>query len=248
MNPLENRKKAQGVRTKADCVRAAVEVFARKGFHRAKLDDIADAAGVTRGALYWHYRTKEAFLIAVLETFRELWSPKALQNFPLQGRADLLISRWFNRFASNNRKVPWLNRLGFIVALDAENIDPRVGEIIAEIEATNRWFFATLFRYGQRTAVFDDRWDPEKAGAILATTQSGLLASWYQDPKGYDLELLTDSMVRAVLDGLLAEDFRAARPKRAPLAEIRRIDKQLDRFLGVGGSPFTFARKAAGQV
>jgi len=50
-------------------VRAAAAVFARKGFHRAKLDDITEAAGVTRGALYWYYRTKEAFLIAVLGKF-----------------------------------------------------------------------------------------------------------------------------------------------------------------------------------
>jgi AcrR family transcriptional regulator len=243
----QNQKKIQGANTRQDCITAAIQVFARKGFHRAKLDDIAEAAGVTRGALYWHYRTKEAFLIAVLETFNAIWSRKTLANFPLRGRADLLISRWFRRFALDNRKVPWLNRLGFIVALDAENIDPRVSEIIAEIEGTNRWFFTSLVRHGQSSGVFEGRINADQAGAVLATTQSGILASWYQDPDGYDLEHLADSMVRIVLTGLLSAESRETRSRRATLAEIRKIDQEIDHFFASQGSAFVYAAKASGR-
>lgn len=44
---------------------AAEEVFAEKGFTAASLDDIAQAAGYTKGAIYKHFATKEDLFLAV---------------------------------------------------------------------------------------------------------------------------------------------------------------------------------------
>jgi AcrR family transcriptional regulator len=46
---------------------AALEVFAEKGFAGAKLDDIARRAGVSKGALYLYFETKEDIFRAVVE-------------------------------------------------------------------------------------------------------------------------------------------------------------------------------------
>lgn len=43
---------------------AAFEVLADRGFDGANLDDIAAAAGVTKGSLYWHYENKLELLLA----------------------------------------------------------------------------------------------------------------------------------------------------------------------------------------
>jgi AcrR family transcriptional regulator len=43
---------------------AAITVFARRGFHGASLDEIAETAGYTRGAIYKHFPDKEALLYA----------------------------------------------------------------------------------------------------------------------------------------------------------------------------------------
>lgn len=59
--------------TKAALLAAARELFAENGFAATGRDDIAERAGVTRGALYHHYDSKEALLRAVvLEMEREL--------------------------------------------------------------------------------------------------------------------------------------------------------------------------------
>jgi AcrR family transcriptional regulator len=53
-----------------ELVDAAVRVFAREGFHSARVGDIAEEAGVAHGLLYHYFRSKEE----VLETiFRETW-------------------------------------------------------------------------------------------------------------------------------------------------------------------------------
>jgi AcrR family transcriptional regulator len=62
---------------------AAEEVFARKGFDAAALEDIADAAGYTRGAIYSHFGSKAELFLAVVERQR--------QRF-LDGFADLVDS------------------------------------------------------------------------------------------------------------------------------------------------------------
>lgn len=51
----------------AEIVQAALAVFAEKGFASAKLDDIAARAGVSKGALYLYFATKEELFHAVVE-------------------------------------------------------------------------------------------------------------------------------------------------------------------------------------
>ena len=50
----------------AEIVQAAYEVFAEKGFAAAKLDDIAKRAGVSKGALYLYFETKQDIFEAVV--------------------------------------------------------------------------------------------------------------------------------------------------------------------------------------
>lgn len=50
----------------AEIVAAALEVFAEKGFAAARLDDIAARAGVSKGALYLYFETKQDLFTAVV--------------------------------------------------------------------------------------------------------------------------------------------------------------------------------------
>ncbi|HEU5031724.1 MAG TPA: TetR/AcrR family transcriptional regulator [Spirillospora sp.] len=55
--------------TRSLLVDAAEEVFAEKGFTQATLDDIAYAAGFTKGAIYKHFGTKEDLFLAVSDRY-----------------------------------------------------------------------------------------------------------------------------------------------------------------------------------
>ncbi|MCR5874676.1 TetR/AcrR family transcriptional regulator [Phenylobacterium sp. J426] len=61
--PKFRRRKAE---RPAEIVRAAMAVFAEKGFAAAKLDEIAARAGVSKGALYLYFETKEDLFRAVV--------------------------------------------------------------------------------------------------------------------------------------------------------------------------------------
>ena len=44
--------------TREKLLKAALQVFSEKGFNAARLQDIAETAGVSRGAFYWHFKNK----------------------------------------------------------------------------------------------------------------------------------------------------------------------------------------------
>ena len=48
---------------------AALEVFARKGYHRAVVDDIVRASDTSKGAVYHHFPNKEALFLALVDDF-----------------------------------------------------------------------------------------------------------------------------------------------------------------------------------
>ena len=54
-------------RTRAALLRAAGRVFAEHGFHQATLDAVAAAAGVSKGALYHYFPSKEQLFLALLQ-------------------------------------------------------------------------------------------------------------------------------------------------------------------------------------
>ena len=70
--------------TRDALVAAAAEVFTAKGFHAASLDEIADAAGFTRGAIYSNFGSKEELLFAVYDR---------LDDMSLAGMADAMDER-----------------------------------------------------------------------------------------------------------------------------------------------------------
>ena len=53
--------------TRTALLDAAAEAFARRGFHGASLDEIAEAAGYTRGAISFNFGAKEDLFLAVIE-------------------------------------------------------------------------------------------------------------------------------------------------------------------------------------
>jgi AcrR family transcriptional regulator len=67
---LVRGRRSRSVRTRERIVAAAIEVFARRGLHGARVADIAEEAGIAYGLVYHHFRNKEEILAAI---FQERW-------------------------------------------------------------------------------------------------------------------------------------------------------------------------------
>ena len=62
-------------RTRSELLRAANRLFVRRGFHETSINDIADEAGVTRGAVYSNFETKDDLFLALLQEISNPDSP-----------------------------------------------------------------------------------------------------------------------------------------------------------------------------
>ncbi|PTM97991.1 ScbR family autoregulator-binding transcription factor [Streptomyces sp. VMFN-G11Ma] len=62
-------KQERAVRTRGQVLDAAAKAFATKGFPAVTVQDVAELAGVTKGAVYFHFANKEALAQAVAEEF-----------------------------------------------------------------------------------------------------------------------------------------------------------------------------------
>lgn len=64
---MARKTKADALRTRQHLLDVAITLFAKNGVSTTTLADIADAAGMTRGAIYWHFDSK-------VSLFNEIWN------------------------------------------------------------------------------------------------------------------------------------------------------------------------------
>ena len=93
---MAKRTKAEALKTRQELIETAIAQFAQRGVSKTTLNDIADAANVTRGAIYWHFENKtQLFNEMWLQqpSLRECWLAIYCQNSPPAGVAENLISQ-----------------------------------------------------------------------------------------------------------------------------------------------------------
>lgn len=52
---------------KNQIIEAASVVFSRLGFHKARMDDIVEESGLSKGTLYWYFKSKDDIITAILD-------------------------------------------------------------------------------------------------------------------------------------------------------------------------------------
>jgi AcrR family transcriptional regulator len=159
---------------------AAVRVFARKGYHQARVGDVAEEAGVAHGLLYHYFSSKEE----VLETiFRETWSDllAAVREVEESGEsareqlrqvAAILLRAW--------RRDPDLVRVLVREVTRSAEVGRRVAEIGEAFVAIER-----IVQRGQAEGELRDDLDPRLASVIFYGAIEEILTGWV-------LELLPD--------------------------------------------------------
>lgn len=70
--PTRQRELAQESRKRL--LAAAAAVFVERGFHRSTLQAIGERAGISRGSIGWHFKSKDGLLLAVVEHTFLSWS------------------------------------------------------------------------------------------------------------------------------------------------------------------------------
>jgi AcrR family transcriptional regulator len=110
MTPIQKRetRAEKQARTRAELLETAAKVFARRGYKGASIEEIAEEAGYSHGAVYSNFDGKADLFLAVLEEYmaeraRELAETQAglAEDAPIELRARALADQWMKRFAKD---------------------------------------------------------------------------------------------------------------------------------------------------
>jgi len=188
---------------------AAIDCFARLGYQGTSIDRIARDAGVTKGAVYCHFRDKEDLLFEAVKDRVGSFEHQVLRAVPA-GQDVVLALRnvaeacFFHATVSNHRR--------FIITLMVEALDtnPRLSAEFRQMLRRFRGFLASIVRIGQEQGVFRRDVEPEVASSALMGGIMGAEIEHYQDPQVVDL--------RRVLDLLIDQTLAWLAPARASTA------------------------------
>jgi TetR/AcrR family acrAB operon transcriptional repressor len=184
---MARRTKAEAAATREALIDAAEEMFMAHGVARTTLEQIARHAGMTRGAVYWHFKNKADLFRAMLERVRmpfdelvqEIDDP-ALTESPLSA-IRLACLKGLARL-----EQPRYTRVHSILLYRCEffsDIDPITmqEEIACDIhEALLRYFALTADQQELSVA-------PEVAADLMNTCLSGLFHDWLRKPDAYSI-------------------------------------------------------------
>jgi TetR/AcrR family fatty acid metabolism transcriptional regulator len=156
-----------------ELVRAAIRVFARKGFHAARVGDIAEEAGVAHGLLYHYFRSKDD----VLETiFRETWAGLVAETTRIETSGAPLpvqIRRFATIFFGSWLMTPSLVRVMIREVARSPEVNNRVDELRDVLLGLTRMLEAARDRGELRADV-----DPRLATWVLYGALEEILTGW----------------------------------------------------------------------
>src|SRR3954462_12461315 len=123
--------RAQGRESRDELLTAALRVFARRGYGQAGVDEIAAAAGYSKGALYWHFSGKEDLLLALIEERIDVPTREMVALLEsAQPERDMSVeaAREFARRLSTERDAVLLDREYWTLAIRDPELRARYAE------------------------------------------------------------------------------------------------------------------------
>jgi AcrR family transcriptional regulator len=195
--------RAQGREAREELLTAALQVFARRGYREASVDEIAAEAGYSKGALYWHFSGKAELLTALLEEridapTRERFA--LLASAPPERDMSVEATREFARQLSEAREALLLEREYGNLAIR----DPELRDRYAERQSELRDALAAGMEARGRTLGTPDIPMPaEDLARIIMSIIGGLAFDELLEPGSIRPELLGEALA-VVYAGLVA--------------------------------------------
>lgn len=197
---------------------SALDLIVRIGYSGTTIDMIAAQAGLTKGAVYFYFNTKEAILIALLDQ-AEMWVVDPIPDY--LSTSELPADGKLVKFIHNQSQVG-LTHPQHVLLLILVSIDfSGAGN---EIEARVRTIYQRLYSYveeiivqGQREGIFRSDLTSRQLTAIVIAGHDGVLIEWYRRPKELRGKDLATALRATLLTGLLqtALPFKKSGPQQS---------------------------------
>jgi AcrR family transcriptional regulator len=179
---------------------AATKVFVRQGFQHARMDDIVEESGLSKGTLYWYFKSKEDIINAIL---RRLFAG-ALESLESLLEAEGTVSERLVQLTSD--RVTGMKRMSSLVPIIFEFYavavhQQWVKQFIGEYFKHFRGLLEDLIQQGIDRGEFYPVNAAETA-ISLASMYEGLTIHWLMEPETVQWDILSENSIPILLNGL----------------------------------------------
>lgn len=200
-----NNKNLQSQETANRILNQAMRIFLEKGYHGTSIDDITQAAGLTKGALYWHFKSKEDLLKKLIRKYEKSFLDNLIHAVTeVKGKA----SDKFEKYVRFNSAFAYYNRelcVSF-TTLAAELVGAHHG-IEPEIKRVYRKyqnFLSKLILQGKKEKIFRKEINAVLAALIVIAFHDGILLQWSMNREKIDGEAYVNTFKKIMLNGMMA--------------------------------------------
>ncbi|XXQ67679.1 TetR family transcriptional regulator [Neisseriaceae bacterium B1] len=196
--------KAEAEQTRQDLLTAALDTFFENGVTNTSLQAIAEQAGVTRGALYWHFKNKEDLFDALFQKHFAPFTQQMERIFTLKGNA------WDNlRQILHDILIMLENeecQRKFCCVMHAKCEQTSKNASITELERLyHQRSYLQLHRvlqYCQQQGSLPEKINIDLASIYLKSSFTGIINIWVYAPEVLPLSTTGALLLNASLDNL----------------------------------------------
>lgn len=174
LEPRGSSSEARSQDSRDEILRAAIRLFASRGFHETSMSEVARAAHVSKALIFWHFKTKEELFMAVLSRLLE---PYVIDFAEEAGALDIkaqilkLVEAYLSFVSDNASSVRF-----FVAQLlhDEHLAEGLVGQVLQLYDGYRALLVDLIARAQARDICVKD-FPPDAAVSFLLSTLNGLL-------------------------------------------------------------------------
>jgi TetR/AcrR family acrAB operon transcriptional repressor len=202
---MARRTKEEAAATRDSILDAAEKLFVEQGVSRTTLQHIASAAGVTRGAIYWHFDDKGALFNAMMERVT-LPFECALSSLGKIDATTVLddLRQFFVEIFRVTETNPQARRVLEIASLKVEFVSEMDAVRVRRRQSKGEMMEQVVERLklAQDGGLIKADADPQLLATGLWALMDGLIRNWMFEPTSFSLVDLGERMIGTMIEGI----------------------------------------------
>ena len=182
---------------------AAEKVFVKRGIDKARMDDIVQESGLSKGALYWYFKSKDAIVSALVEhvLISEMREAEALVQ--AEGSASERLKLFVNYAVREYKRFEKVLPLAYEFVAHAAR-SKAVRETVVLYFNRYENILAEVIQQGIDSGEFKPR-DPDTVAISIISMYEGMAMLWFIEPELVDWDRMGAEPIDIMLAGLTVE-------------------------------------------
>ncbi|USG64407.1 TetR family transcriptional regulator [Brevibacillus ruminantium] len=207
---LQNYENPSMADTRTKILNSANRVFAKHGYSRATLDLIAHEAGMTKGAVYWHFSSKSDLFLTLCElSLDHLQSrlPKQVQevltsDHPMESLRLLLVSEFES--CKEDRGERTLLFFEFVSNIREPLVQEKLNAAFTKLILSTSIFLEEM----QRKHLISEDSDPHELAITIHALINGAVLMWLISPEQVSFDSLAAEISKVLWNGIHSESYK----------------------------------------